>query len=177
MLLGYVFLAFGIFVILRIQEISTAFLNLIQAPATETPREIYSSLINELPDSQYSRYILIGGTWALVGIIVYLGYWLVSETITIISNDLTYEFEYTNKAELPERVTLKLWQAIFAVLLVGGLALTIMLGIPLWLSLLDKYLNATFAVSSLPYALASLAGGGANLYLLGGFARTLIRIS
>lgn len=125
--------------------------------------DVYFDYVGQL---DVSYYILIGLFWAGVGLLAYLGLWVLGNLLIELHNVATYERYYVNKASLKERIIYFSYRILLAVAVIAAVIITSMYGVPLWFSWFSEALFVSVLWRTGLYAIGSVFGLAANLYSL-----------
>lgn len=124
---------------------------------------VYFDYIGQL-DASY--YILMGLFWMGIGVLTYIGVWVIGSLLRELRNVVRYEWYYVNKASLKKMIVTFSSRILLAMAVIAAVIITSVYGIPLWLSLFSNVLFASLIWTTGLYAVASVIGLAVNLYIL-----------
>ncbi|MFI5240647.1 MAG: hypothetical protein ACHQUB_02975 [Candidatus Saccharimonadia bacterium] len=143
------------------------------APFIGSSTQFGLSQINKLPAAGLVVEALF---WGLVGVVGYLAYLGITNTLVEMRNEIVVETQYTNKGRIwyQFRAAAKLVAA--SILLIFGLWLSSSFGLPYWFSLMSDVIVNGYSWVRILLAMVSVIGLSLNVFIIWGLVKVVILV-
>ncbi len=134
--------------------------------ANEDWHATFIRLADKLNGATAMHYVSLGLFWACIGLLAYVGLWVISNVAIALWNGIVYEGFYVHKVPVLIRARHITWVSLVVALLLALFLISIQYGIPSTLILFTRVFANSAALTRVGYGLLSVCALSLNLFLL-----------